>query len=346
MTRLGNRLRNAVVRLWADAGRQLWADAGRQLWADAWRRLWAGSPVLTGAGLLMTGVLAASLIGLVVDPRVITGAPAWLKPAKFAGSTAIYMLTLAWICTVLPEWRRTRRVVGWMTAVILVLEVTIIDMQAWRGTTSHFNIGTTFDLALFAIMGSGIAVQTLSSVAVVVALWRQRFDDRALGWALRFGLAITIVGASTGWLMTRPTAAQLHEACTTGRITIAGAHTVGAPDGGPGLPGTGWSVEHGDVRIPHFVGLHAMQILPLLALVLRRRVDDIARVRVMIVATASYVALFAILLWQALRGQSLVQPDGYTITVFVSWVILSAIGVWFAAVRRARSGSRAIAIAS
>ena len=322
MTRLGNRLRNAVV------------------------QLWAGSPVLTAAGLLMTGVLAASLIGLVVDPRVITGAPAWLKPAKFAVSTAIYMLTLAWIFRQLPDSPRTRRIVGWMTAVILVLEVAIIDTQAWRGTTSHFNIGTTLDAVLFTIMGSAIVIQTLSSVAVAVALWRQRFDDRALGWALRFGLVVTIVGASTGGFMTRPTAAQLDESRTTGRMTIAGAHTVGAPDGGPGLPGTGWSVEHGDVRIPHFVGLHAMQILPLLALVLRRRrVDDIARVRVMLVATASYAALFALLLWQALRGQSLVQPDGYTLAVFLGWVILSAIGVWFAAARRAGTGSRAIAMA-
>ena len=322
MTRLGNRLRNAVV------------------------QLWAGSPVLTAAGLLMTGVLAASLIGLVVDPRVITGAPAWLKPAKFAVSTAIYMLTLAWIFRQLPDSPRTRRIVGWMTAVILVLEVAIIDTQAWRGTTSHFNIGTTLDAVLFTIMGSAIVIQTLSSVAVAVALWRQRFDDRALGWALRFGLVVTIVGASTGGFMTRPTAAQLDESRTTGRMTIAGAHTVGAPDGGPGLPGTGWSVEHGDVRIPHFVGLHAMQILPLLALVLRRRrVDDIARVRVILVATASYAALFALLLWQALRGQSLVQPDGYTLAVFLGWVILSAIGVWFAAARRAGTGSRAIAMA-
>jgi hypothetical protein len=322
MTLLGNRLRNAVV------------------------QLWAGSPVLTAAGLLMTGVLAASLIALVVDPRVITGAPAWLKPAKFAVSTAIYMLTLAWIFTQLPESPRTRRIVGWMTAVILVLEVAIIDTQAWRGTTSHFNIGTTLDAVLFTIMGSAIVIQTLSSVAVAVALWRQRFDDRALGWALRFGLVVTIVGASTGGFMTRPTAAQLDEARTTGRMAIAGAHTVGAPDGGPGVPGTGWSVEHGDVRIPHFVGLHAMQILPLLALVLRRRrVDDIARVRVMLVATASYAALFAILLWQALRGQSLVQPDGYTLAVFLGWAILSAIGVWFAVARRARTGSHAVAIA-
>src|SRR5262245_36602034 len=219
-------------------------------------RLWTASPVLTAAGLLMVGVLAVSIVGLVVDPRVITGVPAWLKPAKFAVSTAIYMLTLAWICTQLPEFPRTRRIVGWVTAVILVLEVAIIDAQAWRGTTSHFNVGTVLDTVLFAVMGSAIALQTLTSIAVAVALWRQHFDDRVLGWALRFGMVITIVGASTGGLMTRPTAAQLEEARATGRIAIAGAHTVGAPDGGPGLPGTGWSVQHGDVRIPHFIGLH------------------------------------------------------------------------------------------
>jgi hypothetical protein len=305
-------------------------------------RLWSASPVLTAAGLLMLGVLVASVVGLLVDPRVITGAPAWLKPAKFAVSTAIYMLTLAWIFTRLPEWRRTRRIVGWVTAGILVLEVAIIDTQAWRGTTSHFNVGTALDTVLFAIMGLAIALQTVTSAAVAVALWRQHFDDRALGWALRFGMVITIIGASTGAFMTRPTAAQLEEARATGRMAVAGAHTVGAPDGGPGLPGTGWSLQHGDVRIPHFIGLHAMQILPLIAFALgRRRAAETARVRVMLVAAASYATLFAILLWQALRGQSLVQPDAATIGALVVWALLTAVVTWFAATRRASTRNQA-----
>jgi hypothetical protein len=86
-------------------------------------------------------------------------------------------------------------------------------------------------------------------------------------------------------------------------MVIAGAHTVGAPDGGPGLAGTGWSTEHGDLRVPHFVGLHALQVLPLVALILaRRRVRPAARTRLVFVSAAGYAALYVGLLVQALRG--------------------------------------------
>jgi hypothetical protein len=59
---------------------------------------------------------------------------------------------------------------------------------------------------------------------------------------------------------------------TAGRpMPIIAAHTVGAPDGGPGLSGTGWSTEHGDLQLPHFMGLHALQVLPLINFALSRR---------------------------------------------------------------------------
>lgn len=293
-------------------------------------RVWKSDSMLTGSALLMVGALAAFVVGLVIDPRDITGAPAWLKPAKFAVSTAIYMFTLAWVFTYLSEWPRLRKLVGRGTAAIFIVEVTIIALQAWRGTTSHFNYSTPLNGALFVIMGSAIVLQTLLSVVVVVALWRQQFQDRALGWALRLGMVITIAGAFTGGLMTRPTDAQLEQIVATHRATIIGAHTVGAPDGGPGLPGTGWSVEHGDLRVPHFIGLHALQVLPVIAFLLwRRRIEDQRRARLLVVAGGSYAALFLILIWQALRGQALVSPDALTLSVFVVWAALTAgMAVW------------------
>ena len=291
--------------------------------------LWQSDRVLTGSALLMLGALAVFLAGLLLDPRIVTGAPVWLKPAKFAISTAIYMFTLAWVFTYLSEWPKVRRVVGRATAAIFIAEVVVIALQAWRGTTSHFNVSTPLDGALFAFMGGAIVMQTLLSVSVAVALWRQSFQDRALGWALRLGMVITIAGASMGGLMTRPTEAQLARVVATGEMPIVGAHTVGAPDGGPGLPGTGWSVEHGDLRVPHFLGLHALQLLPALALVLWRRVEDARRLRLVIVGGSSYASFVLIMLWQALRGQSLVGPDALTLGVFAVWAVVTGVAaVW------------------
>lgn len=269
-------------------------------------RCWHASPPLTAVGLLMLAAAVPSLAGIFLDPRIITGAPAWLKPLKFALSTAIYSLTLAWVFQFLTDWPRARHLVGWVTAIVFVLEVAIIDAQAWRGTTSHFNISTPLNATLFAIMGFAIITQTFISVAVAIALWRQRFADRALGWALRLGMTLTILGALTGPLMTHPTPAQLANAHAGHGMPRAGAHTVGGPDGGPGLPVTGWSTTHGDVRVPHFVGLHALQAMILIALALRRWLPaDPVRVRAMLTAATGYTALFVFLLYQALQGHSL-----------------------------------------
>jgi len=306
-----------------------------------WKHLWKASPELMGTAALMVVVLAGAIVGLGVDSTVITGAPAWLKPAKFAASITMYVVTLAWIFTVIPAWTRTRRVIGWLTAITMVLEMTIIAAQAWRGTTSHFNVGTVADAVLFSVMGVAIVVQTFSTVAVAVALWRQRFDEPSLGWALRFGVCLTIVGALTGGLMTRPTAAQLEAARAGARMTIAGAHTVGAPDGGPGVIGTGWSTEHGDLRVPHFVGLHAVQALIVVALLLARTsLQYVARVRVVFIAAFSYAALYVILLIQALRGVSLAAPDAATVTQLAAWALVTAIACGVAIVRDATTQIR------
>jgi hypothetical protein len=121
--------------------------------ANMLKRLWKTDAPLTITGVFMLPALAIAMVGLIVDPRIITGAPVWLKPAKFTISIAVYVFTLAWAFTLIPEWRRTRRVVGWTTSVVMVLELTITDLQAYRGTTSRFNFATPFGGVLFTIMG-------------------------------------------------------------------------------------------------------------------------------------------------------------------------------------------------
>jgi uncharacterized MnhB-related membrane protein len=282
--------------------------------------LWRTDALLTSLALLMLPILLASAVGLWLDPRTVLGAPVWLKPAKFAASIAVYSLTLAWIFGQLPSHPRARRFVGRTTAVVMPLEMAIISVQAVRGVPSHFNVSTPLDAVLFSVMGAAIVLQTVTSLAVAVALWREKFTDPALAWALRLGMVITLVGASLGGAMTSPGQDQLSD-LRAGRASLSGAHTVGAADGGPGLAVTGWSREHGDLRIPHFIGLHALQVLPLVALGLRRSRSSIAqRVRLVAVTAASYTGLLAISLWQALRGQALFSPDALTFAALGAWL--------------------------
>src|SRR3954469_25368160 len=123
---------------------------------DAMKQLWNTHRTLTAVSLALGVTLALFGAGLIVDPRTIAGAPAWLKPAKFAASLSIYGLTLVWMFRYLRDWPRLRSVAGTITAVVPVIEVGLIALQAWRGTTSHFNLATPLDIAVFSTMGAAI----------------------------------------------------------------------------------------------------------------------------------------------------------------------------------------------
>jgi len=101
-------------------------------------------------------------------------------------------------------------------------------------------------------------------------------------------------------------------------VTLIGAHSVGVPDGGPGLPVTGWSTEGGDLRIPHFVGLHALQVIPLAGggISRRRRLTPGQRLGLVWTVSLAYLGLVVLLTWQASREQPLLAPDALTLGAF------------------------------
>ena len=291
---------------------------------------WLRAPALTLFGVLMGANLLFTLAGLVVDHRVITGAPAWLKPAKFAISTLIAAWSFAVCIASVTFWPRVRRVLDWLLAVGLAIEIVGIDMQAARGTSSHFNFHTPFDAIVFAVLGISIAVVWLSMLGLTGMLFRQQFADAAWGWSLRLGMVMALIGAGSGGLMTVPTPEQL-AAAHHAKPPIIGAHTVGAPDGGRGLPITGWSADHGDLRIAHFAGMHGLQLLPLLAWFSRRR-----RQAIVFVAFISYLTLFGLILWQAFRGQSIAQPDALSVLSLALWLLASA-AAWMWAIQEKKT---------
>jgi hypothetical protein len=311
----------------------------------ALRRALSISRPLTIAGLTMLLVLAGTLVGLLLDPRVITGAPAWLKPAKFAISISIYSFTLIWLLGFVQGRPRLVRLVANVTTIALVVEMALIATQAARGTTSHFNVATPLDGAIFSTMGILIIAAWAMNLLAAVLLIRQRLPDPAYAWALRLGLLLTLVGAAIGFLMVTPTSAQLAGAAAGQGMTIAGAHSVGVADGGPGLPLVGWSATGGDLRVPHFVGLHALQALPLLgwllALPWARRLGARHRLALVWIAGLSYLGLIGLLTWQALRGQPLIAPDTLTLAALGGLLGATALAAAAALAHAKRSNAAA-----
>lgn len=301
------------------------------------RRAWRFSPLLTLAGLVSLTLIPLFIGAALVDPRTITGAPAWIKPLKFALSVAIFSATFIWLLTFVDRtprtdgpsedrqsWGRPTRRVRWVagfTGLALLVEIGLIAMQVVRGTTSHFNVSTPFDAAVFSLMGGLITGLSVATLLLAIWLIRRRLPDRPFAWSLRLGVLLAFAGMMVAFLMTMPTAAQLEAAQAGAGMPVAGAHSVGVADGGPGLPLLGWSTEGGDLRVAHFFGLHAMQVLPLIGGLLglawaRRRLNERQRLALVWTAGLAYFGLIALLTWQALRGQSIVAPDALTLAAF------------------------------
>lgn len=299
----------------------------------------APPPVVWSAARLHRPLLALAVasavfavvcvVGLVVDPREILGQPAWAKPLKFALSIALYAVTLAWMIGLASRARRLLSLLGSVVVVALLLEMVVIVGAVLSNTTSHFNVSTPLATAAWALMAVSIVVVWLVTGVVAVILFRAPLGDPARSLAIRAGLVIGLVGMGLAFLMTSPTSEQLSDF-----QGVAGAHAVGVADGGAGLPLLGWSTEGGDLRVPHFIGMHALQALPILVIgleLLARRVPVLrlgaVRFRLVLTAAVGFAGLVAIVTWQALRGQSIVAPDAATIAVTAGLVVAVVAGV-------------------
>ncbi|MEO6090283.1 MAG: hypothetical protein ABIQ18_44985 [Umezawaea sp.] len=280
----------------------------------------------------MAALVVVSAVGLLVDDRVINGNAAWFKPLKFAISFGLFGATLAWMLTLTRKAPRTGWWAGTVVAVLALAEMAAVVLQVVRGKTSHFNNETAFDQTVFSLMGMMIMFLWIATFVVSVVVSLQRQAEPATTWAIRFGLGLSLVGMLLAFLMPQPTPDQSAELAADRSPAAIGAHSVGVPDGGPTMPVTGWSTTGGDLRIPHFIGIHALQALPLLSLLLialaiRYPVlaNSSTRLRLVLVATAGYAAVVGLLTWQALHGQPLVHPDTRTLVAAGVLVVVVAI---------------------
>ncbi len=283
----------------------------------------------------MLGLALVCLTGMLYDDRMLLGESVWVKPLKFAVAFALYGVTLAWLLT-LPHRGRSRTFwLGTVFAVTGVVDVGFIAIQAARGTFSHFSTAEdSVNSVGQMIFASGVPGLFFANLAIAGILIWQRTADRPLTMAIRAGLVFAVAGMALGYVMAAQGKQVVRDA-NGHDVELVARHTVGVIDGGPGLPITHWSTVAGDLRIPHFVGLHGLQVMLLVALVVAAAGGRIAWLRterarsaLIGVVAFGYAGLLALVTWQALRGQALIHPDAITMAAAAALGIATGFGVW------------------
>lgn len=200
-------------------------------------------------------VAIACIICMQFDSVQILGISRWIKPMKFSISFWIMSWTMGWILYYLNR-KRAVSVISLLIVVSIFFESFIITLQSARGTRSHFNVQEPLNSILFSLMGIFILLFTFTSIYALALFLRQKsfFLPPAYLLGIRLGLAFFIFFSLEAGLM-------------VSRLS----HAVGGLDGGPGLPIMNWSTEFGDLRIAHFFGMHALQLLPLAGYYVFRR---------------------------------------------------------------------------
>jgi hypothetical protein len=232
----------------------------------------------------LTNVLFAVFFMLLTftSKKMVNGVNAFYKPLKFASSTAIYLATMAWFCSHLPMLNC--ELFSWVNVFLFTFEVGYIAIQAAREQPSHFNTSTPLYSALFALMG--LAAVLIALYGAYVGWLFFTFIPSTLSpatlWAIRLGIILFFVFSLEGLLMGNKL-----------------SHAVGKAPDHKLVPLFKWSRANGDLRIAHFVGMHAIQVLPLLSLTIVSSTIGIVFVSLLYFLFAIYVFL------QALKGQPL-----------------------------------------
>ena len=210
----------------------------------------------------------------------VYGVNAWLKPFKFALSTFLFAWAMAWYCHYLEGFNQP--LFNWSVILLLGFEIVYIAIMASKGETSHYNTSSPLYASLFSTMALAATLVTLYTAFVGFQFFTQSFPQLPpyYLWAIRLSILIFVVFSFEGFAM-------------GSRLS----HTVGAVNDNSNLWILGWSKTVGDLRVSHFIGMHALQVLPVLSFYLIKNTKG----TVIVALLYGILALFTLV--QALQGK-------------------------------------------
>jgi hypothetical protein len=238
--------------------------------------------------------LVAALVFLILSKWTTTqvyGVNAYLKPFKFAFSTFTFAWAMAWYCHYLPAFNI--QVFNWSVILLLGFEIVYIAFMAGQGKISHYNMSSPFYAAMFSMMALAATLVTLYTAYVGVLFFIHAFPNlpNHYVWGIRLGILIFVVFSFQGFLM-------------GGRMS----HSVGLENDNSKLFIFGWSKLVGDLRVAHFIGMHALHVLPILSFYLLKN----TKLTMLFGVLYALLALFT--LRQALQGKPFLKSieNNYT----------------------------------
>lgn len=260
--------------------------------------------ILYTTGFLLLASAIFHSVVLIISGGSLEGDVSFRKAITFGEAFGLTVCSLAWFLTFLPK----KRALWWMLcgiyAIATFLEVLMVTMQVWRGVPSHFNFTSRFDAAVFGIMGLSISLHLPLILVVLVLSFSSLKAPDSLKWAIRAGMVLLMASQVFGTLM-----------------IFRGNNTFGLA---------------GQMKIPHALGLHAVQVLPVIAwLLMFRNWHEHQRTRLVIFASASYAALVAVTASQALNGLPV-----FELSLPAAFILIAAAAVLGTAMLLALNGLR------
>ena len=254
------------------------------------------------------------------------GSVSWRKPILFGFSFGITNLTLAWVMTFMPKVRVRAWLLTGLLGVASLLEVFLITMQKWRSVPSHFNAETPFDAAVFGWMGQMVGIVGTAIVILTVWSFFSLNTSPSMAWAIRVGLVLLVFGQAFGVLII---VNGVQPATTYAAASIFGAA--------------------GQMKVPHAVALHALQVLPLLGWLLAfTNWPEIRRTKAVIIAAAGYIALAGVSALQTFAGVAAIDLSLLTGLLLIAGAVAigSAYGAALLALKQTVSQSEPLTRAS
>jgi hypothetical protein len=170
--------------------------------------------------------------------------------------------------------------------ILLGFEIFYITFQESKGQLSHYNISTPIYAALYSMMALAATLVTLYTAYVGLLFFTNSFPElpNYYVWAIRLGLFIFVIFSFEGFAM----GSRLN-------------HSVGALNDNSNWFIIGWSKTVGDLRVSHFIGMHALQVLPLLSYYFLKNT------KLTIGLSIVYGLLALLTLIQAIKGRPLIK---------------------------------------